>query len=213
MRSHAVKHRSFQKAFSLRAQVRATRHVRGVCARSPTSCALRTHTARCPLNCYCSLPSEQRSLPFGPVHLQAMASSSRAREHTHPAVSPFEHMLDKISDAYTGDKEEVDEPVNSFLDIAREIARDAGLVKAADGTGGSGQWQPNGNVSEEHLQAALRRLDSVRKVLEALNPTIDTAGWLEKYLVSTIHSCPTTSSLHLCAIRLISGIISRSQVC
>jgi hypothetical protein len=46
---------------------------------------------------------------------------------------------------------------------SKEIARDAGLVKAADGTGGSGQWQPNGNVSEEHLQAALieERIDGL----------------------------------------------------
>jgi hypothetical protein len=44
-----------------------------------------------------------------------------------------------------------------------------------------GQWQPNGNVSEEHLQAALRRLDSVRKVLEALNPTIDIEQFHEQY--------------------------------
>lgn len=129
-----------------------------------------------------------------------MASSRSARAHPDLTVSPFEDMLHAIAKADTGREAEVDELVESFLHSARTIADKAGLGKAADGSGepSSGQWQPNKNVSDEHLQAALKSLDSVRKVLEALNRTIDTAVWLEEYLVSTVPLCPATSSHSVC---------------
>lgn len=136
-----------------------------------------------------------------------MASHNAHGGNIHPIDSSFERELDKIWEAYTGDEEAADELVNSFLDIACEIARDAGLGEGANRSGGSGQWQPNKNVSKGHLQAALTSLASVREVLAALNRETDT-GRLEEYLVSSIHFCPTTFSLTLCCHPgLISGIM------
>lgn len=166
--------------------------------------------AHCLFDCYCSLLLEQLFLPATfellkqSGYIQAMASrSARAwGDNTHSASSAFEHELDKISKAYTGDEEEVEERINCFLESAREIALEAGLGKAANGSA-VGQWQPNKDVSEEHLQAALDSLDSVCKVLAVLNHKINTAGSLKRYLVSTF--CRTTSSLTSCNRCLISA--------
>lgn len=133
-----------------------------------------------------------------------MASSSSAGAHTHPAVSPFEHMLDEIGSAYTGDTKKVEELVDSFLHAARTIAYRAGLGKAADGSGGSGQWQPNGSVPEERLQAALKSLDAVRVVLAAPDRGVHHARWdgLEHLMVSRF--CLTA----FCSFQVIHGLTS-----
>ncbi|KWU42062.1 hypothetical protein RHOSPDRAFT_36402 [Rhodotorula sp. JG-1b] len=143
-----------------------------------------------------------------------MASSARAQGgNTHPNVSPFERMLHEISEAYTGHEDEVEELVESFLRSARTIAYEAGLAKPADGSGGSGQWQPNGNVSVERLQAALKILDAVRVALAAPDREGKQArsGGLESLMVSAF--CLTVAFYTFQVIHgLAVGILSRRKV-
>lgn len=150
-------------------------------------------------------------------HIRVMASSrSGARAHPDLTVSPFEDMLQKISEAYTGHEDKVDKLVESFLHSARTIAHKAGLAKAADGSGpggsSSGQWQPNGNVSDEHLQAALRSLDAVRVALAAPDRGVNQArlGGLGNLMVSPF--CLTAFYSFQVIRGLTVGILSRRKV-